>query len=81
VQCATGTPASMAWTAMWNLQLADSKGADRVRIPPSPPVHKPFKIKHLGHFVCLIDVLAKFLTNVARFASIQVAVGCPVTFG
>jgi hypothetical protein len=35
VQCATGTLAFAA-TAIWNLQLTDSKESCRVRIPPSP---------------------------------------------
>jgi hypothetical protein len=38
VQGATATLASTATLATWNLQLAESKGRTRVRIPLSPPV-------------------------------------------
>ena len=38
VQGATATLASTAILAMWILQLTESKGAVRVRIPLSPPI-------------------------------------------
>jgi hypothetical protein len=37
VQGATAFLAAMATTATWNLQLTESKGPGRVRIPLSPP--------------------------------------------
>jgi hypothetical protein len=37
-QGATASLASTATTAMWNVQLAESKGGSRVRIPLSPPI-------------------------------------------
>lgn len=52
VQGATASLASIATTATWNLQLAESKGA-RVRIPLSPP-HLSFVSNHLrgGEMAC-----------------------------
>jgi hypothetical protein len=40
-QCATATPAFTAAMALWILQLAESKGRARVRIPLSPPSRSP----------------------------------------
>ena len=40
-QCAPASPASTVTPALWNVQLPDSKGSSRVRIPLSPPNTDP----------------------------------------
>jgi hypothetical protein len=60
VQGATATPACLAFPAMWFLQLTESKGGSRVRIPLSPPALNPLSINYLRD----------------RMISLQNSVGC-----